>query len=201
MSPGQDFSLLTDDELATAYAWPSGASLRLNMLLSAHGTTTGSDGTSHSLTSPMDRRVLRLVRAQATAIIVGASSVRAEGWFLPPTGLLIVLSASGILPWETCPDRDRVLTCATLRELTDWLREHPGMNLCEGGISTARALESAVGFDEIALTAHLRADKALALVTDHPNDFALAHAARDSQSEAPGSEAFFLWRRAEPLKN
>lgn len=201
MRPGVDFSLLTDDELAAVYAWPSGASLRLNMLLDAHGSATGPDGTSHTLTSTMDRRILRLIRAEANAVIVGANSVRAEGWFLPPVGLLIVLSESGTLPWETCPDRDRVVTCASVSELTDWLRDHPGKNLCEGGLTTARALDFAVGFDEIALTAHGPANEALALVTDHANEFELAHAARASEAVAHSSEGFFLWRRAEPLKN
>lgn len=201
MSPGLDFSLLTDDELAAFYAWPSGASLRLNMLLDAHGSVTGTDGTSHSLTSKLDRRILRLIRAQADVIVVGASSVRAEGWFLPQQGLLVVLTKSGELPWESCPDRQRVVTCASIAELTRWLQAHPGRQLCEGGLTTARALDSAVGLDEIALTAHLQAEKALALVTDHPNDFELAHAARASQSDAPNTEGFFLWRRAEPLKN
>lgn len=195
-----DLSSLDDEKLAALYAWPSDASLRLNMLLGPSGSTSGEDGTSHSITSPLDRRVLRLIRAEADAVIVGASSVRAEGWYLPPTGLLIVLTESGTLPWETCPDRNRVVTCATVTALANWLREHPGRNLCEGGLATARALDSAVGFDEIALTAHLPADEALARVTQTPNNFILAHATRASRPVGTGSEVFFLWRRAEPLK-
>ena len=201
MNPAVDFSPLTDDELAAAYAWPTGKSLRLNMLLDPHGSATGSDGTSHSLTSTMDRRILRLIRSQADVVVVGASSVRTEGWFLPPQGLLVVLTKSGNLPWDSCPDRQRVVSCASISELATWLQEHPGRQLCEGGLTTAHALDSAVGFDQIALTAHLPADKALALVTDHPTEFELTHASRSSQPAANNSEGFFLWRRAEPRKD
>lgn len=192
---------LSDGELAEIYAWPEGDSLRLNMLIGPSGNVTGDDGTSHSLTSSADRRLLRIIRKDADAVVVGASSVRAEGWFLPPQGTLVVLSKSGDLPWDSCPDSDRVVVCRSVERLLEWLGEHPGRNLCEGGLSTARALDHVMNFTHIALTSHLPADAALDLVTGHPELFTLVFTSNETPRSARGSEGFFLWRRAAALKN
>lgn len=200
MTSVSDVHKLSERELAEIYAWPTGDSLRLNMLIGSTGNITGDDGTSHSLTSPTDRRLLRIIRAEADAVIVGARSVRSEGWFLAPHGLLVVLSQSGKLPWETCPDVDRVVVCKTLSELTQWLRDHPGRLLCEGGLTTARALAETVGYTQIALTSHLGVDLSLAQVVKHPQQYTLEFAANAASELQPAGEAFYLWRRAEPLK-
>lgn len=200
MKSVSDLATLSDEELAAEYAWPEGSSLRLNMLIGPAGNTTGADGTSNSLTTSSDRRLLRLIREQADAIVLGASSVRSEGWFLPPHGTLIVLSESGSLPWESCPDPGRVVVCHDIPQLLSWFRDHPGRHLCEGGFSTARLLDQTVGFAQIALTSHLESAEALALITEHPEQFTLAFAANAESQQPPTSEAFFLWRRAAALK-
>lgn len=191
---------LNSARLAEIYAWPEGHSLRLNMLIGHDGRIVGGDGTSHSLASKTDRELLRLIRADADAVIVGAASVRAEGWFLPPRGMLVVLSASGMLPWSSCPDASRIVVCPTLPDLLQWLRANPGRHLCEGGLMTARVLGREIGYSQIALTSRLTVDESLAIVTEHPEQYSLEFTAR-AQLINPGSqEGFFLWRRAATLK-
>jgi riboflavin biosynthesis pyrimidine reductase len=92
----------TADEAArawidAAYAPPAGAFVRMNMIASLTGSAAGSDGTSDTLTSPVDRMVLRAVRAASDVVVVGAQSVRAEGYIVPRTTRLAIVTASGRL--------------------------------------------------------------------------------------------------------
>lgn len=166
------------------------------MIIGANSASSGPDGTSHSLASSADRRILRTIRQHADVVIVGAASVRAEGWFLPPHGTLLVLSASGELPWESCPDRSRVIICTTVQEVAAHMTMHPGRYLCEGGLTTVRALEVVHPFDEIALTTRIAADQALALVTAEPARYLPAHVIHEVPSADGVAESFILWRRA-----
>lgn len=142
---------LSDQELSDIYAWPETLTFRLNLLLSPDGIV-GSDGTSHSLTNSEDRRILRVIRAKADVVIVGAESVRKEGWFLPPHGRLMVLSSTGILPWDTCPDSSRVFVAPSTAAIVHNLTDSETRVLCEGGLATAELIDDRIGFDEIALS-------------------------------------------------
>jgi len=67
-------------DLAEAYAYPAtGPWLRANMVASADGAATYS-GLTEGLGGPADRRLLSLLRALADVVIVGAGTVRAEGY-------------------------------------------------------------------------------------------------------------------------
>lgn len=143
---------LTDEKFQHIYAWPQCPSLRLNLVLDSEGKIFGPDNNSSSLTNVLDRRLLKIIRKDADAVVCGAQSIRAEGWYLPPRGKLVVLSSTGDLPWETCPAPDRVIVVSSLPELRAWLMDHPGNNLCEGGLMTANLLLADPGFDEIALS-------------------------------------------------
>ena len=67
-------------DLATAYAYPATTPwLRANMVASADGAATRS-GLTEGLGGPADRRLLSLLRALADVVIVGAATVRAEGY-------------------------------------------------------------------------------------------------------------------------
>ncbi len=69
-----------DADLAEAYAYPStGPWLRANMVASADGAATRS-GLTEGLGGPADRRLLSILRALADVVIVGAATVRAEGY-------------------------------------------------------------------------------------------------------------------------
>ncbi|WP_181134458.1 dihydrofolate reductase family protein, partial [Rathayibacter sp. AY1D5] len=67
------------------------------MIASVTGSSTGSDGTSETLTNRVDRTILGVVREQADVVLVGAASVRAEGYRVPRRVPLAVVSASGDL--------------------------------------------------------------------------------------------------------
>ncbi|MEU0840854.1 pyrimidine reductase family protein [Streptomyces sp. NPDC005962] len=73
------------DELADAYAYPerpqsaSGAYLRANMVSSLDGAAHH-DGRSRPLSSDTDMRIFGVLRGLADAVVVGAETVRQEGY-------------------------------------------------------------------------------------------------------------------------
>ncbi|MEU1804861.1 pyrimidine reductase family protein [Streptomyces sp. NPDC019937] len=73
------------DELADAYAYPerpqsaSGAYLRANMVSSLDGAAHH-DGRSKPLSSETDMRIFGMLRGLADAVVVGAGTVRKEGY-------------------------------------------------------------------------------------------------------------------------
>ncbi|MFD6418835.1 pyrimidine reductase family protein [Streptomyces sp. NPDC060194] len=71
----------TLDELADAYAYPAGHDgwLRANMVSSLDGAAHH-DGRSQPISGPTDMRVFGTLRALADAVVVGAGTVRAEGY-------------------------------------------------------------------------------------------------------------------------
>lgn len=83
--------------LAHRYAPAEENWVRLNMITSLTGSAVGPDGTSNTLTNRADRAILGVIRAGADAIIVGAETVRAEGYLLPRRSRLAVITGSGNL--------------------------------------------------------------------------------------------------------
>jgi riboflavin biosynthesis pyrimidine reductase len=71
-----------DDEadLDAHYAEPRLPWLRVNMIATLDGAATGSDGRSGSINGAADHRVFVALRAWADVILVGARTVRAEGY-------------------------------------------------------------------------------------------------------------------------
>jgi riboflavin biosynthesis pyrimidine reductase len=193
MTPAPCIQDLSDEQLSELYAWPQSRTLRCNLVLNSENDVKGTDGTSLSLTNKEDRRLLRIIRADADVVISGAESIRAEGWFLPPHGRLCVLSLSGVLPWETCPDRSRVFVYQSVESLIHGLRQHELSILCEGGSVTAELLAQHYGFDEIALSfADSLAVSPLPEVLIQDDNFDLVFHMRDLEHNM----AFGLWRRA-----
>ncbi|MCU1404328.1 MAG: hypothetical protein JWQ43_631 [Glaciihabitans sp.] len=85
------------DSLVELYR-PGGADwVRLNLIGSISGSAVGSDGTSETLTNPTDRLILRIIREHADVVVVGAESVRTEGFFVPRGAALAVVTGSGEL--------------------------------------------------------------------------------------------------------
>ena len=84
-------------ELDALYALPREDWLRINLITSVDGRAAGADGTSGSLTGGADRKVLGAIRRAADVILVGASSVRAEGYLPPRSAAVAVVTASGDL--------------------------------------------------------------------------------------------------------
>jgi riboflavin biosynthesis pyrimidine reductase len=190
MQESQD---LSDIELAAIYNWPETRTYRLNMILDSLDSSTGYDFTSVSLTSPEDRRILKMIRAQAHVVIFGASSIRAEGWFLPPRGRLAVLSHSGELPWESCPDASRVNVYPSVSALVHSITDSEKNVLCEGGLSVAQQIAERIGFDEIALSRVGNSDELqIPRSLTSENKYELVSRLHDRLNDV----TFQFWRRA-----
>ncbi len=180
---GPDLDLSAEDadaRLAEAYSPAPG--LRLNLVAGIGGAANDGSGISDGLSDPVDRRILGLLRTLADVVLVGAASVRSEGYRMPRTAALAVLTASGDLSGHrltgAAAGRLLVLTTATgaepaRRQLPDAavvvlpdeegrvpleralaaLRER-GLErvLCEGGPALAGALLERDLVDELCLT-------------------------------------------------
>jgi riboflavin biosynthesis pyrimidine reductase len=85
------------ERLSEWYRPPTAAWIRLNLVASLSGSAAGSDGTSETLTNAADRTLLGVIRSLSDVVLVGAASVRAEGYFVPRTAALAVVTASGDL--------------------------------------------------------------------------------------------------------
>jgi riboflavin biosynthesis pyrimidine reductase len=70
---------LDDEDLARAYEVTGEHSLRVNFVTSADGAVELA-GRSHGLSSPADRRVFGILRMLCDAVLVGAGTVRREGY-------------------------------------------------------------------------------------------------------------------------
>ena len=72
---------LDADDLESAYAYPAERTwTRLNMVASVDWATADADGRAAGLSSSGDQRVFHLLRSLADVILVGAGTVRAEGY-------------------------------------------------------------------------------------------------------------------------
>lgn len=81
--------------LVELYTPPRKDWVRLNLIASVSGSAAGADGTSETLTNPTDRAILRAIRDLSDVVVVGAASVRAEGYYLPRHAALAVVTATG----------------------------------------------------------------------------------------------------------
>ncbi|MGW1995476.1 pyrimidine reductase family protein [Embleya sp. NPDC001921] len=90
-----------DVDLVEAYAYPPGRTwLRANMVASLDGAAQAPDGLSAGLSSPADKRVFGVLRGLADVIVVGASTVRNEGYRppRPKPAYAAARAAAGQLP-------------------------------------------------------------------------------------------------------
>jgi riboflavin biosynthesis pyrimidine reductase len=71
--------------------------VRVNIIASVDGSVQGVDGTSESLSNRADRAILGAIRAESDAVLVGAATIRTEGYLLPRTARLAIVTASGDL--------------------------------------------------------------------------------------------------------
>jgi len=85
------------EQLLELYRPPAATWLRLNLIASVDGSAVGSDGTSETLTTSTDRSILGVIRELSDVVLVGANSVRREGYFLPRRSRLAVVTISGDL--------------------------------------------------------------------------------------------------------
>ncbi len=69
-----------DDGLAGLYAAPPGRWVRTNFATSIDGSITGADGRSGTVNSSADHIVFELLRALSDVVVVGAGTLRTEGY-------------------------------------------------------------------------------------------------------------------------
>ncbi|NLG20037.1 MAG: hypothetical protein GX555_01220 [Actinomycetales bacterium] len=89
---------LSVEELLREYAVGPGPSVRANFVTTLDGHATGGDGLSGSINSAADKQVFDVLRALADVVVVGAGTIRAEGYGRLRTedaGLLAVRRAAG----------------------------------------------------------------------------------------------------------
>lgn len=109
-------SFVADDDagrerLLELYTPPTRRWLRTNLITTVSGSTVGSDGTSNSLTGGVDRRILGVIRELSDVVLVGAGSVRAEGYRVPRNSTLAIVTSTGDLSGHAiaADDLDRVV--------------------------------------------------------------------------------------------
>lgn len=85
------------ERLLELYRPPAAEWLRLNLITSVTGAASGSDGTSATLTNPADRRILGVIRELADVVLIGAQSVRAEGYQQPRRSRIAIVTTTGDL--------------------------------------------------------------------------------------------------------
>jgi riboflavin biosynthesis pyrimidine reductase len=97
--PGPNAAVDIDDReaLLELYRPPREQWLRLNLIATVTGGASGSDGTSETLTNPVDRRILGVIRQLADVVLIGAQSLRAEVYLQPKRSRLAIVTASGEL--------------------------------------------------------------------------------------------------------
>ena len=118
------------ERLTQLYRPPRDTWLRLNLIASVDGSARGVDGTSETLSSKADRAVLGAIRSVSDVVLIGAATLRAEGYLLPRRARLAVLTASGDLTGarvqeETDPERVLVMGPATAEATARASFPHP----------------------------------------------------------------------------
>ena len=133
--------------LAELYRSPRTPWLRANMVGTLDGAATGPDGVTQSINGPADHRVFATLRALADVVLVGAGTVRAEGYRAPRVTpplvpgrrernqaehpALAILTRTGRLPVATLTDDPApwVFTTAGNTELAHLRRHLPAERL------------------------------------------------------------------------
>nr|WP_216652200.1 dihydrofolate reductase family protein [Nocardioides sp. zg-1308] len=100
---------MSDDQLAEAYAPPGGPWLRVNFVSTVDGAAQGSDGVSKSINDDADKRVFDALRSRADCLVVGAGTLRAEGYDVPRIPLVVVSRSADVPPTLADAPPGRVL--------------------------------------------------------------------------------------------
>src|SRR5690349_2100832 len=97
--------------LAELYAVPPEAEswLRVNMVSTVDGAATGESGSSKSINNAADKQVFDLLRAQADCLVVGAGTLRIEGYNIPSKPLVVVSRSAEVPPTLADAPRGRIL--------------------------------------------------------------------------------------------
>jgi riboflavin biosynthesis pyrimidine reductase len=200
VTPLPQLSDLDDQALCAHYAPLRTPWLRVNFVATTDGAVQGPDGLSKSINNSADKRVFEALRELADVIIVGAGTVRAEG-YRPNPKPMVVVSRSGEVPPSLRERRGGELLMATCSQaahlaetqallgddnvlvLGEYTPDLTAMRdelvdrgfadlLCEGGPHLTRDLLAAGLVDELCLTVvpRLVADVHLRMTAGPPVD-------------------------------
>ena len=115
------------DRLLDFYRPPAATWLRVNLVASVSGNAAGNDGTSESLTSSIDRKLLGVIRELSDVVLVGAQSVRSENFPLPKRSRLAVVTRSGNLDGHRLnPEEGRLFVICPRSAVSEVNRTMPG---------------------------------------------------------------------------
>lgn len=139
---------LSDDELAAAYTPEREPWLRVNFVSTVDGAAQGADGVSTSINNDADKRVFDALRRRAHCLVVGAGTLRDEGYDVPPMPLVVVSRSADVPPTLRDAPRGRVLMATVassdgLAAAREALGEENVMELGEDEIDLA-ALKTAL---------------------------------------------------------
>jgi riboflavin biosynthesis pyrimidine reductase len=134
---------LSDDELAAAYTPEREPWLRVNFVSTVDGAAQGSDGVSKSINNDADKRVFDALRRRADCLVVGAGTLRDEGYDVPPMPLVVVSRSADIPPTLRDAPRGRILMAT--------VASSDGLAAVRGALGDENVLE--LGEDEIDLAA------------------------------------------------
>ena len=134
--PAETLDLEAPESRARLLEWyrpPAAEWLRINLVVSVTGSAAGSDGTSETLTSRADRRILGVIRELSDVVLVGAASVRAEGYQVPTKSRLAVMTATGNLSGHRLDPElaDKVTVIGPASALARAKADLPGAHLLE----------------------------------------------------------------------
>lgn len=210
-SIGQDTTVITPAKLAdldivalrSAYTAPRSPWFRLNFVTTVDGSTQGPDGVSGSINNDADHRVFEVLRDLADVVVVGAGTVRSEGYAPNPKPFVVVTRSGAVPPSLQQGDLSQVYVAtgigaphleqarALLGEQNVLVLGEQGPDLaslrrelerrghrdilCEGGPGLAADLLAAGLVDELCLTIvpHLVAGEGLRLLSGAPVDVPL----------------------------
>ncbi len=110
-----------DVPLPELYALPEEPWLRLNMVATVDGAATGPSGTSRTINNEPDQVVFRLLREQADVIVVGAGTLREEGYRPNPLPIVAVSRRGSVPPTlrDCPPGRVLLATCERAEGLVE----------------------------------------------------------------------------------
>jgi len=98
-----------DTDLPELYAAPDQPWLRVNMVSTVDGAATGEDGTSRSINNGVDKMVFDLLRELADALVVGAGTIRIEGYAVGRKPLVVVSRTGSVPPTQREAGSGKVL--------------------------------------------------------------------------------------------
>jgi riboflavin biosynthesis pyrimidine reductase len=108
-------------DLRRLYANPDRPWLRVNMVATVDGAATGDDGTSRSINNGADKQVFDLLRDLADAVVVGAGTVRVEGYAVGRKPLVVVSRSGSVPPTQrsAAPGKVLMATVSTAPHLAE----------------------------------------------------------------------------------